>query len=368
MVLGNPENQGMAGTAFISHHDRGPGAHKIAVQAHRHHLGLASRQCQGLAHGGLHLVAVLALAYLELHRAVGPGAVAGLVEGQTAEGHGLVHPATLGPPEVRAFLEELAIRRHLSASSQNQALNALVFLYRHVLGLELGDLGSVERARRPQRLPVVLSRDEVRRLFAELHRPYPLMAGLLYGAGLRVNECIQLRIKDVDIDNRQLMVRDGKGGRDRYTLLPMSLGSELQAQAERVRRLHRRDLEDGKGYVDLPCAFDRKASTAARDFLWQYLFPSSTLTIDPATNREVRTHLHATALQKAIKRAGAEAGLQKRVSCHTLRHSFATHLLETGVDLRTIQRLLGHKDVRTTMIYTHVVAKGPFGIISPLDR
>jgi integrase len=172
----------------------------------------------------------------------------------------------------------------------------------------------------------------------------------------------------VDIDNRQLMVRDGKGGRDRYTLLPMSLGSELQAQAERGRRLHGRDLEDGRGYVDLPCAFDRKAPTAARDFLWQYLFPSSTLTIDPATNREVRTHLHATALQKAITRAAAEAGLQKRMSCHTLRHTFATHLLETGVDLRTIQRLLGHKDVRTTMIYTHVAAKGPFGIVSPPDR
>ena len=282
--------------------------------------------------------------------------------------HNRRHPRDLGAAGITAFLNDLAVRQRTAASTQNQALCALVFLYRKVLEVDMPALDGLQRARRPEHLPTVLSRPAVRALLDQLHPPFRLLGELLYGAGLRVNEALALRIKVVDLKRHQITVRRGKGAHDRAALLPASCRASLAAQIEAVRQLHHTELTAGRGEVDLPEALRAKMPYAATSFAWQYLFPASRPCTDPHTGRTVRYHLHDTALQKAIRDAACAAGLDQRATCHTLRHSFATHLLEAGTDIRTIQTLLGHKDVRTTMIYTHVVDRGPLGVVSPLDR
>jgi len=280
---------------------------------------------------------------------------------------GRKHPRDLGPSDVVGFLSRLATEERVSASTQNQALAALLFLYKDVLGQPLDFLDGIVHAQRPKRLPVVLSRDEVRALFSALDAPWLLMAKLLYGAGLRLMECATLRIKDVDLARRQLTVRHGKGAKDRITLLPASLEPELKHHLERRRLEHERDLARGLGAVEVPFALARKYPNAPLEFRWQWVFPATRHYKDEASGQIRRHHLHETGLQRAVRRAALNAQIRKPVSCHTLRHSFATHLLESGTDLRTIQKLLGHHDVRTTMIYTHVANSGPFGVQSPLD-
>lgn len=282
--------------------------------------------------------------------------------------HGRRHPREMGALEVTAFLNSLAQERHTSASTQNQALCAIVFLYRRVLQLDLPNLDGLERAKRPDHLPEVLSKSEVVAVLARLTPPFRLMGHLLYGSGLRLLECLSLRVKDVDFERRQIVVRRGKGDHDRVALLPTSARDELRDQIAGVERMHERDLKKGLGEVNLPDALRHKMPHAAHSLLWQYVFPASRCCADPVTGRQVRYHIHETAVQKAVKDAALTAGLRRRATCHTLRHSFATHLLEAGTDIRTIQTLLGHKDVRTTMIYTHVLDRGPLGVISPLDR
>lgn len=270
--------------------------------------------------------------------------------------------------EVRAFLEYLAVRRRVSASTQNQALNALVFLYDQVLGNRLGDLEDFARAKRPRNLPVVLSRDEVHALLERLEGMHKLLASLLYGTGMRLMEGLRLRIQDVDFAYQRIHVHQAKGKKDRYVPLPASLVDALQAQIEAVRRLHERDLADGYGEVALPDALHRKYPNAGRELKWQYLFPSGRLAADPYGGAIRRHHLHESALQKAVRRAAVACGIHKRVGCHTLRHCFATHLLEANYDIRTVQELLGHADVSTTMIYTHVLNRPGIGVFSPLDQ
>jgi integron integrase len=281
--------------------------------------------------------------------------------------HGTRHPRELGAEQVREFLSHLAIEGNVAASTQNQALSALLFLYRTVLDLPLPDLDGVERARKPARLPVVLSREEVRAVLAELHGMHALIANLLYGAGLRLLEALRLRVKDVDFDLHTLLVREGKGSKDRITLLPDALIPDLRAQLERVRATHERDLAAGHGAVYLPHALARKYPAAERAFEWQYVFPAARLSVDPRSGEVRRHHLSPAAMQKAMTSAVRRARLSKRASCHTLRHSFATHLLDAGYDIRTVQELLGHQDVRTTMIYTHVLNRGGRAVRSPLD-
>jgi integron integrase len=280
--------------------------------------------------------------------------------------HGLRHPRTMGCDEVEAFLTHLAVERQVSASTQNQALAALLFLYRELLQQDV-DLAGVVRARTRQRLPVVLSREEVRAVREELEGTPALVVGLLYGSGLRLMEALRLRVKDLDFGRRELLVRDGKGGKDRVTLLPQSQVSALQRHLEEVQRLHRADLEAGWGQVLLPGALARKYRKADREWAWQWVFPQARRWRDPATGQEGRHHLDPTVVQKAVKQAVAAAGVSKAASCHTFRHSFATHLLKGGQDIRTIQELLGHRDVSTTMIYTHVLNRGPLGVCSPAD-
>lgn len=282
--------------------------------------------------------------------------------------HDLRHPASLGAPHVAAFLTELAVRRGVSASTQNQALAALLFLYRDVLGAPLPAVEHAVRAKRPAILPTVLSDAEVASVLAALPAPHHLVAHLLYGAGLRLLEALQLRVKDVDFDRRQLAVRRGKGGRDRATVLPASATAALREHLARVRVLHARDLAEGAGRVWLPGAVGRKLPGASCEWGWQWVFPASTRYRDAATGEERRHHLHATAVQRAVRAAGLRAGVARRVTCHAFRHSFATHLLEAGYDIRTIQELLGHRDVRTTMVYTHVARRGGAGVVSPADR
>ncbi|MEZ4410037.1 MAG: integron integrase [Polyangiales bacterium] len=282
--------------------------------------------------------------------------------------HNRRHPREMGAAEITAILNDLAVRRRTSAATQNQALCALVFLYRKVLELEMPALDGLERARRPEHLPNVLSRGDDRALLDRLEPPFRLLGELLYGSGLRVQEALCLRVKDIDLDRHQIIVRRGKGAHDRAALLPALTRPGLAAQIEAVRRRHRAELAAGRGEVDLPHALRAKMPGAATSFAWQYVFPASRPCTDPATGRIVLYHLHETALQKAVRDAAVAAGIDKRATCHTLRHSFATHLLEAGTDIRTIQALLGHKDVRTTMIYTHVVDRGPLGVVSPLDR
>ncbi len=272
---------------------------------------------------------------------------------------------SLGAGEVGRFLEYLAVVRSVGAATQNQALNALVFVFREVLDRDLGEIGGVERAKQKRRLPVVLSRDEVRRLMEAASDPYALMIRLMYGTGMRLMECVRLRVKDVDFDHRQVVVRRGKGDKDRVTTLPDSLVAALREHLEGVRELHEEDLVAGHGGVFLPDALQRKWPNAAKEWAWQYVFPAKRLTVDGAVVR--RHHVHENSLQKAVKEAAGKAGLTKRVSCHALRHSFATHLLESGYDIRTVQDLLGHSDVSTTMIYTHVLNRPGLAVRSPLD-
>ena len=277
-------------------------------------------------------------------------------------------PRAAGAPEVISFLETLAVRGNVAASTQNQALNALVFFYDQALEQPLGDLGAFVRAKRPQRLPVVLTRGEVLRLLEPMEGVYRLMTSLLYGTGMRLMECLRLRVKDVDFAYRQIVVRDGKGQKDRVTPLPDTLSEPLRAHLEQVRALHEADLRQGNGEVFLPSALARKYPNAAREWSWQYVFPSGRLSVDPRSGAIRRHHLHENGLQKAVKQAATVARLTKPANCHALRHSFATHLLETGYDIRTVQELLGHSNVSTTMIYTHVLNRGGQGVVSPLDK
>ncbi len=278
------------------------------------------------------------------------------------------HPRELGGDDVVAFLNDLAIQRRTSASTQNQALCALVFLYRKVLGLEMPQLEGLERARRPDHLPTVLSRRDVNALLDRLEPPYRLIGELLYGSGLCLSESLSLRGKEIDPDRQQLTVLRGKGAKDRAALLPLRTRDALRTQLELVACRHSSELSAGRGAVDLPFALRRKMPDAATSIAWQYVFPATRPSFDPATGDLVLWHVHDTAVQKAIRSAAESAGIDRRATCHTLRHSFATHLLEAGTDIRTIQTLLGHHDVRTTMVYTHVVNRGPLGVMSPLDR
>jgi integron integrase len=273
----------------------------------------------------------------------------------------------MGQGEINAFLTHLAVEEGVSASSQTQALSALLFLYRHVLGTTPGDLTGVVRARVRRRLPVVMTPAEVQQVLERLEGTTALVAGLLYGSGLRLMEALRLRVQDLDVAQRQITVRSGKGDKDRLTLMPERLVAPLELQLERVRRLHAADLAAGWGKVVLPHALERKYPNAAVEWGWQWVFPQARRWRDPATGKEGRHHLDASIVQKEVRRAVRAAGLAKRVSCHTFRHSFATHLLERGADIRTIQELLGHNDLRTTMIYTHVLNRGPCGVRSPAD-
>jgi integron integrase len=281
--------------------------------------------------------------------------------------HGKRHPAEMGGPEVRAYLDHLAVQGRVSASTQNQALSAILFLYKEVLNHDLPWIEGVVRAKRPVRLPVVLSRSEVASVFRHLTGTEKLMASLLYGAGLRVLECARLRVKDVDFDRGEITVRDGKGQKDRVTMLPGGVIESLRCHLWRSHRQHQEDLTRGAGYVELPFSIARKYPSAAREWGWQWVFPATRPYVDRETRQRRRHHLHETVLQRSVREAVRRAGIAKPASCHTLRHSFATHLLESGYDIRTIQELLGHRDVKTTMIYTHVLNRGGKGVRSPLD-
>ncbi|MBC8164019.1 MAG: integron integrase [Roseiflexaceae bacterium] len=282
--------------------------------------------------------------------------------------HGKRHPAELGAEHIRAYLAHLAVEQQVAASTQNGALCALLFLYREVLRINLPRIEGIERAQRPARLPTVFSRDEVARLLGCMHGQPWVMASVLYGAGLRLMECLRLRVKDIDFNYRQLIVRQGKGATDRVTVLPALLIGPLQQQLVAAQALHQRDLAAGLGAVHLPYALAEKYPDAATSWHWQYVFPAASRSIDPRSGVERRHHIAEGILQRAVKQAISEASIAKHGSCHTLRHSFATHLLEDGYDIRTVQDLLGHRDVRTTMIYTHVLNRGGRAVRSPLDR
>jgi len=281
--------------------------------------------------------------------------------------HSKRHPRDMGAAEVRGFLEHLANEGQVASATQHQAASALLFLYLQVLKVQLDDIGEALRPKRPVRLPTVLTREEVARLLAVLEGTHQLIGRLLYGTGMRLLEGLRLRVKDVDFARNQIMVRQGKGFKDRVTMLPGSLKAELQRHLERVKILHEADLKAGLGAVYLPYALAEKYANAEREWVWQWVFPAKTIGSDPRTGARRRHHVHENAVQKAIKEAVRRAGLSKAASCHTLRHSFATHLLEAGYDIRTVQELLGHKDVTTTQIYTHVMQKPGLGVRSPLD-
>jgi len=281
--------------------------------------------------------------------------------------HGKRHPMEMGKAEIEAFLTHLAVNRNVAASTQNQALSALLYLYREVLERDLPWLDDVTRAKKPTRLPVVLTSTEVKRLLDQLSGTKWLMASLLYGSGLRLLECLRLRVHDIDFDMRQIMVRNGKGGKDRVTVLPGPVAGPLRRQIDQVRIFHERDTLDGLDGVYLPFALERKYPNAAKALGWQYLFPAENASRDPRSGKTRRHHLGEKILQRAVKQAVRDAGIHKQASCHSLRHSFATHLLERGQDIRTVQELLGHKDIRTTQIYTHVTQRGASGVMSPLE-
>jgi integron integrase len=281
--------------------------------------------------------------------------------------HDRRHPRELSHEHVSAFLSHLASHDQVSASTQNQAAAALLFLYREILGQPVEWFAGVVRAKRPQRLPVVLNRQEVAALLARLSGPAHLMASLLYGSGLRLQECVRLRVKDVDFQRHQLLIRDGKGRKDRTVPLPSACSNSLAAHLARVRQQHLDDLRDGCGAVQVPDALQRKYPGAPTDWPWQWVFPAARHYAEPVTGERRRHHQHESVVQRAVHRAVRAAGLTKLATCHTLRHSFATHLLESGYDIRTIQELLGHTDVSTTMIYTHVLQRGGLGVRSPLD-
>lgn len=282
--------------------------------------------------------------------------------------HKYRHPQEMGGPEVEAFLSDLAVRRDVSASTQNQALSAILFLYKQVLQIELPWMDGVIRARRPQRLPVVLTREEVASVLAQLDGTLWLIASLLYGSGMRLMEVLRLRVKDVEFARLEILIRDGKGQKDRVTMLPRKLAAPLELHLQRVRALHEQDLREGYGRANLPHALARKYPNAAAEWGWQFVFPSVNRSEDPRSGGIFRHHLHEKTIQRAVRNAVRRVGLHKPATPHTLRHSFATHLLESGQDIRTVQELLGHSDVKTTQIYTHVLNRGGLGVLSPLDR
>ena len=282
--------------------------------------------------------------------------------------HNKRHPAEMGAPEVTAFLTHLAVEGHVAASTQNQALSALLLLYREVLDQEFGWLNSVVRAKKPKRLPVVFTPEEAMAVIEQLQGTRWLMALLLYGGGLRLNECLRLRVKDLDFERLQLVVREGKGDKDRITVLPESAVQPLQQHLVHVRAEHERAMQEGYGGVELPYALARKYPLADREWGWQYVFPSAQPSIDPRSGVRRRHHLDPSYLQKTVAAAIRKAGIDKHAGCHTFRHSFATHLLADGTDIRTVQELLGHQDVRTTQIYTHVLKYNGFAVQSPVDR
>lgn len=281
--------------------------------------------------------------------------------------HGKRHPQEMGAKEVEAFLTHLAVEGRVAAATQNQALSALLFLYRELLHINLPWLDEVVRAKRPARLPVVLTREEVQSVLGRTEGTYGLMLRLLYGTGMRLMECVRLRVKDVDFSRAEIIVRDGKGAKDRVTMLPQRIAAELQAHLQRRRHLYEDDLAKGMASVYLPNALDRKYANAENEWAWQYVFVAKSYSIDPRSGTERRHHIDEKLVQRAMKRAVQEAGISKPATPHTLRHSFATHLLQGGYDIRTVQELLGHADVATTMIYTHVLNKGGRGVVSPLD-
>lgn len=281
--------------------------------------------------------------------------------------HNKRHPREMGAVEIRQFLSDLATRLHVAASTQNQALNAVVFLYREVLHQPVEEFGDIERSKRPARLPMVLSKAEVRRLLAGMTGTHQMMAQLLYGTGMRLMEMIRLRVKDLNLDRNSITVRDGKGFKDRTTLLPEVLKVPLTAHLERVRLVHEQDLKLGHGSAYLPYALERKYPQGGREWGWQFVFPAKGISKDPRSGIMRRHHASELGVQRAVKEGLRLAGIHKPASCHTLRHSFATHLLEGGYDIRTVQDLLGHRDVSTTQIYTHVMSKPGLGVKSPLD-
>lgn len=278
------------------------------------------------------------------------------------------HPREMGEAEIRQFISHLAVNEDISASTQTVALSALLFLYRDVLKKDLPYVSNIERARKPKRLPVVFTREETKRILSHLEGTHWLVAGLLYGSGLRLMECLRLRVKDIDFTYGQITIRDGKGEKDRITMLPAKLKQPLMRHVQKVRLLHQEDLEAGFGEVFLPYALARKYPSAPKQWGWQYVFPAANRSIDPRSGKERRHHLSDSTVQMAMKKAIRNARISKNGSCHTLRHSFATHLLEKGYDIRTVQELLGHKDVKTTMIYTHVLNRGGKGVLSPIDE
>jgi len=281
--------------------------------------------------------------------------------------HGMVHPKELEDRNVENFLNHLANSRNVAAGTQNQALSALVFLYKEVLGVKVVSLNNLQRAKKPKTLPVVLSIEETSKLFEHLEGIAGLICQLLYGSGLRISECLRLRVQDIDFDYKQLWVRSGKGLKDRVSLLPQKCIPQIQLQIEKIAALHKKDLAKGYGRTLLPKALSAKYPNENKELRWQYLFPSTMISEDPRSRLKHRYHLSNRYVQKKLKEAAKKAGLSKKISCHTLRHSFATHLLQNGYDIRTVQELLGHKNLKTTMIYTHVLNKGGNYIKSPVD-
>jgi len=277
------------------------------------------------------------------------------------------HPLQMGADEIRKYISYLAVAKHVSASTQNQALQAILFLYKEILKVDVGWIYNIERVQKVKHIPVVFSREEVRRIFSNLSGTYLIICGIMYGAGLRLSECLRLRIKDIDFEYKEIIVHDGKGEKDRRSLLPLSLIPSLKDQISTVKKIHSEDVISGSGCVLLPYALKEKYPNAERELMWQYLFPSDKFVADQSRKISFRQHIHESSVQKVLRTAVKKAGVLKPGSPHSLRHSFATHLLESGYDIRTVQELLGHKDVRTTMIYTHVLNKGGFGVRSPLD-
>lgn len=282
--------------------------------------------------------------------------------------HHVRHPKEMAEPEINAFLTNLAVKEHVSASTQNQALCAILFLYRYVLEKKIGDLGDVIRARKPVRLPVVMTSVEVKAILGNLSGDKWIIACLMYGAGLRLMECLRLRVQDVDFELNQIIVRDGKGNKDRVTMFPASVKKPLAEHLSNIKKTHEADIANGFGRVLMPDALARKYPNASKEWRWQWLFPQGNLWHNKETGERGRHHIDESIIQKAVKEAVAKSGLVKRATCHTFRHSFATHLLEDGYDIRTVQELLGHKDLKTTMIYTHVLNKGPAAVRSPADN
>ncbi|NJM72249.1 MAG: integron integrase [Scytonema sp. RU_4_4] len=281
--------------------------------------------------------------------------------------HDKRHPKDMGSAEIEAFLTHLAVEEKVAASTQNQALNAILFLYKEVLKQDLDLKVDAVRAKRSKYLPTVLTKEEVVKIIQQLSGVHQLLIKLLYGTGLRLTEGLSLRVKDVDFTQRQIIVRDTKGNESRVTMLPESIAEELNIHLQSVKILHQQDLQKGYGSVYLPFALERKYPRAKYDWIWQFVFPSGSISKDPRSGEVRRHHLHESSLQKALKQAVRQAGIQKKVGCHTFRHSFATHLLQNGYDIRTVQELLGHKDVKTTMIYTHILNRGGKAVRSPLD-